>query len=301
MYNYVLITPARNEEKYIIHTLKSMAIQSTPPLVWVIVSDNSTDRTDEIVKDYEKQYSFIKLLRIESEKKRNFGAQVRAFLKGFEIVKNMQYDFIGNLDADVSFDKDYYQKIIDQFNIDKKLGLAGGYICEEQDGVFNSRKYNSPDSVAHAVQLFRKECYEKIGGYVPLRYGGSDSVAEIKAKMNGWKVKAYSEFEVRHHKPTNGAEGQYKGAFRQGLMDYSIGNLCSFELLKCLYRTNNGFMKSLCRFSGFIWAGTKGNPREVDKDFIKYYREEQRKKMLAKGKEAINHIFNPEPQPKIGS
>ncbi|NLD46976.1 MAG: glycosyltransferase [Clostridiaceae bacterium] len=295
MNRYVLITPAKNEGKYISHTLRSVVSQTILPLVWFIVSDNSTDNTDEIVKEYERQYSFIKLIRNTSDNKRNFGSQVRAFLKGYNELVNVTYDFIGNLDADVSFDKDYYQRILCQFNIDKKLGLAGGFIFEEKKGAFCSRKYNSTSSVAHAIQLFRRECYEDIGGYIPLRYGGSDSVAEVMVRMHDWKVKAYPWLEVRHHKPTLSAEGQYNGAFRQGLMDYSMGNHFFYAFCRCLLRVNHSILYSLCRISGFMYAGLKRNPCEVDPQFRSFFRKEQKHKMFEIARFSVQKIFNIRP------
>lgn len=297
MHNYVLITPARNEEKYIAHTIQSIIAQTVQPLAWIIVSDNSIDKTDEIVNEYVNRYPFIKLIRVVSEKKRNFGAQVRAFLKGYELIKDLQYDFIGNLDADVSFERDYYKKVIGQFALDNKLGLAGGFIFEKQNGVFRCRKHNSTDSVAHAVQLFRRECFLKINGYVPLRYGGSDSVAETKVRMNGWNVKAFPWLEVYHHKPTLGAEGKYNGAFRQGLMDYSIGIPSFFELLRCLIRASDSPIYSVCRYTGFIWAIIKRNPREVDVDTIRFLKKEQKRKFIS----TMERVFISKSQPKAST
>ena len=278
MERYVLITPARNEANFIGYTLEAVTMQTVKPLLWVIVSDNSDDGTDELVQGYSSKHSYVRLVRINNKEERNFGAQVRAFLRGYEKVKNLEYDYIGNLDADVSFEKSYFEKVLLQFSKNPKLGLAGGYIYEFRKDSFKARNSNALYSVAHAVQLFRKECYTDIGGYTPLLYGGSDSLAEIRARMYGWNVQAFPWLEVKHHKPTLGAEGLCKGAFRQGLMDYSLGNNHIYSIGRCLIRSRFGLNAkyAFCRYLGFFWASIKRNPREVTKDFMNFYRNEQR-------------------------
>src|SRR5437868_4626503 len=101
---YVLITPARNEEAYIELTLKSMIAQTVRPLKWVIVSDGSTDRTDEIVRSYAAQHDWIELVRMPERTERHFGGKVRSFDAGRERIQDLPYDIIGNLDADMSFE-----------------------------------------------------------------------------------------------------------------------------------------------------------------------------------------------------
>src|SRR5690242_2259406 len=113
--NYVLITPARNEEAFIELTLKSMTAQTVKPLKWVIVSDGSTDRTDEIVRSYLSDNSWIELLRLPERLERHFGGKVMAFNAGWERVKDLPYAIMGNLDADVSFDSDYFEFLLPKF------------------------------------------------------------------------------------------------------------------------------------------------------------------------------------------
>ena len=114
--SYVIVTPARNEENYIEKTIKSVASQSLLPKKWIIVSDGSTDRTDIIVNEYSNKYDFIHLLRAEDDNKRNFGSKIMAFRAGVKQLTNLEYDFIGNLDADVSFYFNYYENLLQKFN-----------------------------------------------------------------------------------------------------------------------------------------------------------------------------------------
>jgi GT2 family glycosyltransferase len=274
---YVLITAAHNEEVYIERTLLSVINQSVRPMKWVIVNDRSTDRTEEIIQQYQASYGFIMHLTITGDSTRNFGAQVRAINSGYELIKHLDFDFIGNLDADISFKAHYFEQLLNSFDQNKNLGLIGGTIYEQYGGEFQPRKFNNPRSVPHAVQLFRRRCFEDIGGYIPLRYGGPDWYAEVSARMQGWEVHAMQELEVYHHRPTMGAEGSIRGAFRQGRMDYSLGSHPLFEIAKCASRVRAKpyVLVGLSRLIAFLWATFKREKREVSDEFLKYLRQEQ--------------------------
>jgi poly-beta-1,6-N-acetyl-D-glucosamine synthase len=282
-YSYVLITPARNEDAFIEKTIQAVISQTVLPLKWIIVSDGSTDRTDAIVENYLKKNLFMVLLRKKGDVQRNFGSQVRAFNAGYEKMQGLRYDFIGNLDADVSFQPDYYEIMLERFRESPRLGIGGGYIFEEQNEKFASRPSNRTYSVAHAIQLLRRSCFEDIGGYVPLQYGGSDSYAEVMARMKEWQVQAFTDLPVYHHKPTLTSEGKLRGGYRQGKMDYSFGYSPIFETLKCFSRFNVKpyGLYSAYRFAGYISGYLGREQRPVSKDFMKYLRKEQSRKILA--------------------
>jgi glycosyltransferase involved in cell wall biosynthesis len=275
---YVLVTAAYNEERFIGKTIESICSQTVKPAKWIIVSDGSTDATDTIVANYCKEYEFIQLHRICEPHPRNFAAQVNAINVGFELLKAVEFDFFGNVDADVSFAPDYYGRLLAEFEHDPMLGLGGGYIHEAVNGTFVSRARNSTRAVAHAVQLFRRECYEKVGPYLPLPYGGPDWVAEIVARQNGWSVRSFHELPVRHYRRTCSAGGLLRGLYRQGLMDHSLGCDPMFEVLKCLSRASFSpyVIGALARLSGFVWASCRGLPRAVARDVSECLKAEQR-------------------------
>lgn len=278
---YVLVTAAYNEEKYIVKTLESVVAQTILPKRWVIVSDCSIDRTDEIVRKFAEAYSFITLHRIEEDHPRNFRAQVSAINAGYDCVKDLEFDFIGNLDADISFECGYFETLLDRFDQDEKLGLAGGYIYELKNGRFEVRPRNATTSVAHAVQFFRRACFEQIGGYSPLPYGGPDWLAEIMSRMSGWTVESFPDLPVCHFRPTASAGGIVRGRFRQGLLDYSIGSGVSFEVIKCISRvtTRPYFIGSLARLAGYLWSLCRREPYAVSPEIVEYLRAEQNARM----------------------
>ncbi len=279
---FVLVTAAYNEESYIERTIQSIVAQSSVPSRWAIVSDGSTDRTDEIVNDYASRYPFIQLVRITEEHPRNFAAQVYAINRGCKHLQNEIYDYIGNVDADVSFELDYFGKILERFEQDPKLGIAGGYIFERRNGVFETRPMNSENSVAHAVQMFRRECFESIGGYTALPYGGPDWYIQVQARMQGWHVRAFPDLPVQHYRPTGGADRPFPGLFRQGRMDHSLGSYPPFELMKVIrrFRAKPYVVGSLVRLSGFAWGYLTNEKRLVSDEFVRYLRTEEKARLL---------------------
>jgi len=292
---YVLITPARNEEEYIEKTIKAVISQTILPIKWVIVSDGSTDRTDEIVCEYARQYDFIDFVRTSSGEGRNFGSKAKAVEFGYQHLKHLEFECIGNLDADVTFDSDYYEKIICKFHENEKLGIAGGVRYDWYKGKFRKQKC-ARNSVGGPFQLFRRNCYEAIGGYVSLKYGGIDAVAEIMARWHGWEVKSFPEIKLYHYRRTGTATGNILSArFYNGVQEYTIGYHPLFEILRVVRNIirNPILLGSLLWISGYVYAALCSYERPVSDDFVKYLRSEQLKRMwsfLSKQQNFASHI-----------
>jgi glycosyltransferase involved in cell wall biosynthesis len=278
---YVLITTAKDEESYIERTIHSVIAQTRLPEKWLIVSDGSTDRTDEIVKDYESKAGFIELMHVSKEHKRNFASAIFAFNIGYEKIKEEAYTFIGNLDADVSFDTTFFERLIDRFNGNMQLGLAGGTIYEEYRGEYVPRKYNQSTAVPGAVQLFRRECFESIGGYIPMPYGGADWVANLYVEMKGWRVETFPDLIVYHHRPTAAAGGMLKGAFRLGLLDCSVGCHPLMEIFRCVrfIGVKPYMFHALVRMMGFGYGCLKSEKRLVPEELVAYLRKKHLRRL----------------------
>ena len=280
---YVLITSAKNEAKYISDTLESVLSQSIVPIKWIVVSDGSIDGTDKILKDYELKHDILKYIRIDSSKELGFISKVLAIKKAYELLRDHNYEFIGILDADVSFDVNYYENIIGKFNDNPKLGISGGYIYEQDpDATYRSRKTNRERCVAGAVQMFRRECYERIGGLYPIRYGGEDTLAEIMARVYGWEVRSFPEFKVLHHNPSHRKRGIWRERFRLGKLDYVLGYHIFYELMKFIRRIpeNPFFLGSVVRISGFFAAMLASEERIPPPDVVRHIRKEQMSLLL---------------------
>jgi len=282
-HGYVLMTSAYNEEMNIDKTIESVLSQTLLPSRWVIVSDGSVDRTDEIVQKYAKEHDFIRFLRMTRSPGHSFGSKVKALNAGGRLLEGAAFEFIGNLDADVSIGPAYFANLISRFEEHSRLGLAGGFVCEENGGEFQSRTSNRTYSVAHAAQIVRRECYDSIGGYAVLEYGGEDWHAQTCAKMKGWEVEAFPDLKIYHHRHTGEADNLLRHKFRQGRMDYSFGSDSLFEILKCLERLPEKpfFSGSIVRLAGFLWSAILRETRPVSDEFVAFLRSEQKTKIQA--------------------
>ncbi len=278
---YVLITAAKNEEAYIEKTIQSVIAQTIPPQRWIIVSDGSTDRTEEIVSRYAAQYGFVELLRADAEARRNFGSKVKALRMAYEHVRGIAHEYVGILDADVSFSPTYYESVLQKLAQNPKLGIAGGILFDQHKEVYIQQKTSTDWSVSGPIQMFRRECYEHIGGYVPIR-GGVDAVAEVMARMKGWEVRAFPEIHVFHHRGT-GAEKGSSGLvyFSRGVEDYLLGYHFLFFLARCLYRSVDRpyFLGSFLMLCGYCWSFLHRPKRQVSPEFVNYLRKEQLKRV----------------------
>lgn len=284
MEKYVIITPARNEAAFIEKTIQSIINQTVKPLRWIVVNDGSTDSTAEIVARYESSHTFIELVNAERSGDRHFGNKVNAFNLGLEKARHIEYEFIGNLDADISLHPDYFERVLSEFRKDHALGLAGGMVSSLTNGEF-VRQDVSLDSVAGAVQLFRRMCFEQIGGYVPLPLGGIDAAAEIMARMKGWGVRTYPELCVLEHRLTGSAKASPLGSrIREGQRLYALGYDVWFFSLRCLYRLMEQprIIGSGAALYGFLQGLFKREPFVLPPEVVQYLRVEQRGKLRRK-------------------
>ena len=278
---YVLLTAAYNEEAHIENTIRSVVGQTLLPRRWVIVSDNSTDGTDQIVQRYAEKYDFIRLLRVSRKPGHNFGAKVIALQKGCELLSGAEYEFIGNLDADISLESGYFDELIRRFVANPALGIGSGFVHEDDGNGFQSRWFNSVSNVPHAAQLVRRECYAAIGGYAVLKYGGEDWYAQICAKMKGWKVESIPQLKIFHHRATGASSHSVGNAFRLGKMDYCFGSDPLFEIVKCIRKLKDKpyFVAALTRLLGFAWCALSGEKKAVPQEFEVFLRKEQRSRI----------------------
>ena len=188
---YVLVTPARNESAHIEKTIQAVVAQTILPLRWVIVNaDGSTDDTDNIVRKYAVGRPWIELVRMPERHERHFAAKVNAFNAGYARMKDLDYQVMCSMDGDISFDEDYFSFLLRKLAEDPALGLVGTPFKENSGQVYDYR-FVSIEHVSGACQVFRRECFEQIGGYVPVKGGGIDLIAVITARMKGWKTRTF--------------------------------------------------------------------------------------------------------------
>ncbi|RJQ58215.1 MAG: glycosyltransferase family 2 protein [Desulfobacteraceae bacterium] len=277
MNEYVLLTAARNEEDFIEKPLRAVVSQTVKPKRWIIVNDGSVDRTAEIVRRFAAKEPFIELIDTSGDSNRNFGSKARAINFAYERTGNIDFDFVGNLDADVSFDPTYYEEVLSRFAENPRLGIAGGIRYDRVEGRY-IRVKSAQNSVGGPFQMFRRECFEKIGGYLPLQYGGIDAVAEISARMHGWQVRCFPELRIFHYRMTGSAtSGRVGVKFKAGIKEYLIGYHPVFQMLRAAssLTAKPAVFGSMAWICGYYWAFLKRFKRPVSNDFVRYLRSEQ--------------------------
>jgi len=274
----VLITAARDEDAYIEKTIQAVISQTVLPRKWIIVNDCSTDGTDDIVRRYADTHSFMELIRARSTGDRNFASKVCALNSGYERLTGLRYDYVGILDADITFDPQYYENVVARFGQDPQLGIAGGLFWE-RDGEKFKKVPIGEHSVCGTVQLFRRSCFEEIGGLIPIQAGAEDTVAELLARMRGWKVQTFPDFGGLHLKPV---ESMYSGniwqlRFQLGRREHLLGYHPFFELAKCIGRLAEKpyLFGAVLRWCGYCWAMFRRERRAVADDVMKFLRRDQ--------------------------
>lgn len=280
---YVLITPARNEEAYIEKTLRSVVTQTVMPEQWVIVDDASTDSTAQLVENYVRDYPWIELVRRTQRSERSFSRKVDAFNAGLQRLSSREFEVIGNLDADLSFDPEYLEFMMDKFAEDPKLGVAGTPFVENG---YDSAKdsFEGENHVAGGCQLFRRQCFEEIGGYIGNPAGGIDWIAVTTARMKGWKTCSFPEKRFHHYRSLGTAErGVVASLFSYGEKDYYLGGSPVWQLFRVCYRSAKRpfIIGGLALLAGYCWAALRRTKRPISPELMRFHRREQMNKLRA--------------------
>jgi poly-beta-1,6-N-acetyl-D-glucosamine synthase len=280
---YVLITACRNESAFIDGLIETIAEQTLQPLLWLIVDDSSTDGTYVKAKEGANRLLYLHVTRIPHGRSRSFASQVYAQQTGYKLIRELDFEFVGFLDADIRIEKNYYFKMIQHFKANSKLGIVGGVILEKIKNRLENRRAGSEEfHVAGGIQFFRRECFEQIGGYIPIDGGGQDTIADIKAMMYGWTIKTVHEAKAVHLRPDGfSKQNVFRWGIAWGRKFQLIGYHPLFYFGQCLRRINYRpiVVRSLCQLLGFIIASLKAEPRSVSEDFVRFLRKQQLRRM----------------------
>ncbi|WP_338646257.1 glycosyltransferase family A protein [Flavobacterium sp. KS-LB2] len=279
--NYYIVIPAHNEEAFIALTLDSLISQTVLPKKVVIVNDNSTDKTAEIVTAYAKENPFISLVNKTSSAIHLPGSKViQAFHKGFETLDE-EYDVIVKLDADLILPNNYFETILNIFEKDATIGMAGGFAYIEKNGEWILENLTDKDHIRGAFKAYRKACFQQIGNLKPAM--GWDTVDELLSKFYGWKVVTDASLIVKHLKPT-GANYNKTARYKQGEAFYTLGY--GF-LITSIASAKLAMMKKrpvlfLDYIKGFWKAKAAKTPLLVTAEQAKFIRKYRLKKMKEK-------------------
>jgi biofilm PGA synthesis N-glycosyltransferase PgaC len=277
---FVLVTPARNEAEFIERTIQSVVAQTTRPVRWVIVSDGSKDGTDEIVKRYAAEHDWIELLRTPERTERHFAGKARAFQAGYRRLNALDYDCIGSVDADISFEPDFFSFLMERFQENPRLGVVGTPF--QEGGISYDFRFSSVEHVSGACQLFRRKCFEAIGGYLPVKGGGIDVIAVLAARQKGWETRTFLEKSYEHHRPQSSAKyGILRARFLDGVKDYRLGGHPIWEIFRGVYQMTRHpwIMGGCCLIAGYTWAAIRRVERPMPPDLIAFRRHSQMKRL----------------------
>jgi biofilm PGA synthesis N-glycosyltransferase PgaC len=274
---YALVTPARNEARLIESTIRAVAAQTVRPLRWIIVSDGSTDGTDELVGLYAAVHDWIELVRMPERKERHFGGKAMAIRAGIERLTGVPYEVVGCLDADITFESDYFEYLLEKLALHPELGIVGTPYKDATSEIYDFR-YVSVDHVSGACQVFRRTCYEEIGGYVPAKGGAIDTIAALTARMKGWKTRTFTDKISLHHRAIGTAQGgPILARFTLGKRDYALGNHPLWEICRGMYQiTRKPFVvRGLALIAGYLWAAIQRAERPVSAELRALRRKEE--------------------------
>ena len=278
---YYIVIPSYNEEALIGLTLQSLISQTILPSKIVVVNDNSTDRTAEVVLEFAKNNPYISLVNKSSENIHLPGSKViQAFEKGFETLDD-NYDLIVKIDADLIFPPNYFETIIKHFQSDERIGMVGGFCYIEKNGEWILENLTDKDHIRGALKAYRKETFQQIGGLKPAM--GWDTVDELLCKFYNWKVVTDESLHVKHLKPT-GASYNKAARYKQGEAFYSLGYgfiITAISSLKLAMRKGKPLL-FIDYIMGFWKAKSSGKPLFVTAEQAKFFRNYRWKKMKEK-------------------
>lgn len=279
--NYYVVIPAHNEEAFMALTLQSLADQTVLPSKTVIVNDNSTDKTGEIVKIFAEKHPWISLVNATSDAIHLPGSKViLAFQKGLETLDD-QYDIMVKADADLIFPPNYFETIIKHFQSDDKIGMVGGFAYIEKNGEWLLENLTDKDHIRGAFKAYRKTTFQQIGGLKPAM--GWDTVDELLCKFYHWKVVTDESLKVKHLKPT-GANYNKTARYKQGEAFYTLGYgffITAIASLKLAMRKGKPLL-FLDYIKGFWKAKSSNKPLLVTEEQAKFIRNYRWKKMKEK-------------------
>ncbi len=287
--NYIIISPVKDEEKYLESAIQSVISQTAKPAQWLIIDDGSHDGTAGILDAYSRKYDWIKVVRLDKEAKRQPGSSViHAFNKGYELINDYKFDFIVKLDCDVRFGPEYFETLLLKFKDDATLGIASGVYLENRGKGFLAVKMPEYHA-AGASKVLRWECFRSIGGFTPEK--GWDTVDEIKAQVRGWKTGHFKEILFYHLKNEGTGIGSVRTNKMHGEIYYLTGGSTLFFFLKVAHRMlfgNPFLIGGIMMLLGYLSSFIKGKKLLVSDTEADYYRKLLNKRMMNKLK--INSI-----------
>jgi glycosyltransferase involved in cell wall biosynthesis len=286
---YALVTPARNEEANLRRLAPCVLAQTVAPTEWIVVDDGSTDGTAAFAQELAREHPWIRLVPAPPQegalaRGRQEGRDVVAFHTGLAALRD-RTAFVVKLDADVSFADDYFERLLEKFEADPTLGIAGG-ICVEFDGGAWRAWYSTEGHVRGATRVWRSECLDAV---LPLEERlGWDGVDELKAATLGWTTKSFRDLEFRHHRAFAAREGaRWRAWVTTGRSSHFLGYRPSYIVVRAIHHARRE-RAALGLVWGYAAAALHREPQYADAAVRAYLRDRQRVRNLAlRAREAL--------------
>lgn len=279
---YVIITPARNEASSLERTFTAIASQSSLPAQWVIVDDGSIDGTGDAADGFAARHGWIRVIHRDRGDGRGFASKVRAVSLAYEAVSDLAFEFVAIVDADVSFEPDHFEYMLHSVASSPRVGVFGTPFIEA--GVqYHRQWFTDPRHVPGQCQVFRRECYEDVGGLLPIPEGGEDTIALVMARMRGWETRLLTgRCFVHHREMGTAAGGVIQARLRDGVRDHVVGNHPAWEVLKVLARVRRRpfLLGSILMLCGYSFAACSRRNCVVPREVVAHLRHEQLSRIL---------------------
>ena len=282
MVNYIIITPAKNEAKYIEHAIASIKSQTLQPQKWIIVNDGSTDDTQSIIEKHLKDYDRMVLLnkkQVTTKRRRGQGV-VEAFYEGYNLYASDEHKYVVKLDSDLRLEPDYFERIFERLERDPRLGIASGVSYILKNGAWVPEGDQTKGFTFGESKVYRRECFAQIGGLVP--YMGWDGIDHVKAVMLGWKATSFEDVIFYHLRHEGTGTGIIKASYEEGKCCHFMGYHPIFFIARCLntMRRTPFAIRGLAMFAGYAISIIKRNERLSDEACITFLRKNQLKRLL---------------------
>jgi glycosyltransferase involved in cell wall biosynthesis len=280
---YVVITPARDEAAHLPVTIASMRAQTVAPAEWVIVDDGSTDATPAIAEDLAAEYAWVHVVRRDDRGHRAAGiGVVTAFYDGLAAVRTTDWEYLVKLDADVVLAPDYFERCLQRFEANPRLGIGGGVFHNPTpDGGFAEER-TPRFHVRGGTKIYRRACWDAIGGVI--RMTGWDAFDDVKANRLGWQTASFPDIVVRHQRFTGDAGGQWATWVKNGRASYIVGYDPLFLVARSVSRLRDkpALTSSAGLLVGYFGALLRREPRVDDPETITFMRRQQRRRLLGR-------------------
>ena len=288
---YAIITAARNEANMLPQLADALRRQTQLPIRWVIVENGSSDQTAEVAERIVAESDWARLVVVSEAGERERGAPiVRALHAGLEGL-DVEPDLVVNVDADVTMDPDYFERLLEAFARDPSLGIASGSAWELGDGVWRQR-FVTGGTVWGATRAYRWACLQDV---LPLEARhGWDGIDQLKARARGWETKTFTDLPFRHHRK----EGLHDGStWAHWVANGDTAHFMGYRPWYLFARTLHHMPRHPAAFGlvyGYLSAAARRSPRLGDQGARAVLRGDQSvRQILRRRREALGVADRP--------